>query len=424
MTSTALTAAPEALAASSTIAATLASPAVVWSDGDPGASRRWPQSLAGGAAGIALLHIERARTGHGPWQTAHAWLTEAVSGNITAAANAGLYVGAPALAYVVGLASASTGGYRSALAALDDATTRITHTAIAGAHARMDRGERPRLREFDLIRGLAGLAAYHLHAHPGHPGRQVTRDALACLTRLTEPLAGAEDDRPPWWTGVSPNGEPSPEFPGGHGNLGMSHGIAAVLAVLSMAALDDITVPGIRDAIRRICTWTDQWRHGETADPWWPGTITAAQHEAGRLDPGQRPRPSWCYGTAGTARAQQLAGRALADPDRQRTAEAALLTVLRDPAELGRLTEPGLCHGTAGLLQSAWRMATDTTDSADNLIEHELPHLAARLIHQVRAYGDHNPELLDGAAGVALALHSVGTGRALAPGWDAFLALT
>lgn len=419
MTTTA-PAVPNALTVAGEIATALASPAALSPGGHQDPARRWPQSLAGGAAGIALLHIERARTGHGPWATAHAWLTEAVSGDITAAANAGLYVGAPALAYVVRLASTSTGHYRNALATLDNATINITYTAIAGTHARMTRAERPQLREFDLIRGLAGLATYHLHAHPDH---QVTHDALTCLTRLTKPLPDAEDNRPPWWTDVSPNGEPSPEFPDGHGNLGMSHGISSVLAVLSMAILDGITVPGIDDAARRICTWTDQWRQGDSSAPWWPGIISAGQHEAGRVDPGLRPRPSWCYGAAGTVRAQQLAGRALADPDRQRTAEAALLTVLRDPTELGRLTEPGLCHGTAGLLQSAWRIATDSTDgSVGDQIRHELPHLAARLTNQVRAHGD--PELLDGTAGAAVALHTIGTGRAPDPGWDAFLALT
>ncbi len=40
----------------------------------------WPQSLAHGAAGVALLHIERAHTGQGPWQRAHDWLACAAAG--------------------------------------------------------------------------------------------------------------------------------------------------------------------------------------------------------------------------------------------------------------------------------------------------------------------------------------------------------
>jgi lantibiotic biosynthesis protein len=406
-----------ALDTASQVAATLASPGAVLPDGYRGDGRRWPQSLAGGAAGIALLHVERARSGHGDWATARAWLAEAASGSITAASNARLFFGAPALAFLFRIAAESTGHYRGTLAALDDATGSITRAALAAAHARIDRRERPELREFDLIRGLAGLGAYHLAAHPGH---EMTRDVLACLARLTEPLPRADDGLPPWWTSASPSGEPSPDFPGGHGNFGMSHGISAVLAVLSLAIMRGITVSGAEEAARRICAWTDQWGQGDHAAPWWPGVITVRQAKARRVDPALRPRPSWCYGAAGTARAQQLAGLALSDPARRAAAEAAILAVLRDPAELGKLTEPGLCHGTAGLLQAAWRMAADTATSE---ISAELPRLAGRLAAQLAEPGHGNPELLDGTAGATLALHTAGTGSAPSPSWDAFLAL-
>jgi hypothetical protein len=200
----------------------------------------------------------------------------------------------------------------------------------------------------------------------------------------------------------------------------MSHGISAVLAVLSLAIMRGITVSGAEEAARRICAWTDQWGQGDHAAPWWPGVITVRQAKARRVDPALRPRPSWCYGAAGTARAQQLAGLALSDPARRTAAEAAILAVLRDPAELARLTEPGLCHGTAGLLQAAWRMAADAITSE---ISAELPRLTSHLIAQLASPGDGNPELLDGTAGAALTLHATGTANAPSPGWDAFLAL-
>ncbi len=408
---------PAALANAERIAATLRSPRTVLPSGYGSEGRRWPQSLAGGAAGIALLHVERARSGHGDWATARAWLTEAASGNVTSASNARLFFGAPALAFVFHIASVSTGRWRRAMNALDAATLDVTRAAIAAAHARMDHADRTELREFDLIRGLAGLGAYHLAAHPDHP---VTRDVLACLARLTEPLPGGQEGLPPWWTDASPSGDPGPGFPGGHGNFGMSHGISAVLAVLSLAILRGLAIPGAEEAAGRICAWTDQWRHGGQDCPWWPGVITRAEAKTGHVDAGQRPRPSWCYGVAGTARAQQLAGLSLRDPARRQAAEAAVLAVLRDPAELARLPEAGLCHGSAGLLQAAWRMAADATGEE---IASEIPRLAARLAAQLTGHGSGDPELLDGAAGAALALHTTGTGSAPAPSWDAFLAL-
>ena len=86
---------PEVLGLADDMAGRLASPREVWPDGPPPEGRFWPQSLAGGAIGIALLHAERARSGRSDWKTAHAWLSEAVSGEVTAAPNASLYFGAP-----------------------------------------------------------------------------------------------------------------------------------------------------------------------------------------------------------------------------------------------------------------------------------------------------------------------------------------
>lgn len=404
---------PQALTAADAVVEALADPRTAWAAAPGG--RAWPQSLAGGAAGIALLHIERAHTGHGDWNTAHAWISQAASDDLTAASNASLYLGAPALAFVLHAAAGSTGRYRNALEKLNDATIAVTGRCLAQAHARIERGERPAMKEFDLIRGLTGLGAYHLAHQPHH---EITADVLAYLVRLTDPLP-KNGDLPAWWTDVSPNGEPNPDFPGGHGNFGLAHGIGSALALLSLALLRGLPVPGAQDAIGRICAWTDHWRQQDDTGPWWPGLISIQQATDGHIDSALRPRPSWCYGVSGTARAQQLAGLALGEPERVQAAENAILAALRDPIQLDLLPEIGLCHGTAGLLHAAWRMADQTRNTA---ITAELPRLTGRLIVALDQY-DHEPELLDGAAGAALALHTVGTGAAPAARWDAFLAL-
>jgi lantibiotic biosynthesis protein len=404
-----------ALGTAAELAGTLADPTTAWRSAPPPGGRSWPQSLAGGAAGIALLHVERARSGHGDWAVARTWLSASVCGEVTAAANASLFFGAPALAFVLHIAAASSSRYRRALAAADEATHSITRDRLARAHARIDRADQPEMREFDLIRGLAGLGAYHLSRHPD---AEITHDVLSYLVRLTSPLPGA-DGLPPWWAATGPSGKPALEYQHGHGNFGLSHGIGSVLAVLSLALLRGVTMSGMADAARRICTWTDQWQHGDCQKPWWPGFITIEQARHQRVAAALRPRPSWCYGIAGTARVQQLAGMALGEPARQDTAESAMLAVLRDPAQLDRLRETGLCHGTAGLLHAAWRMAADARTPQ---ITAELPRLTACLTAQLTRPAP-TPELLDGTAGAALALHAIGTGTAPAPHWDAFLAL-
>jgi lantibiotic biosynthesis protein len=408
---------PEALACSDELAEHLSDPQVVWPDGPPGGGRFWPQSLASGAAGIALLHIERARAGRGTWETAHTWLSLATSGEVTAASNASLFFGAPALALVLHIAASASNRYQRPLAALDEAVVALTERRLDEAHARIGRAEQPEMREFDLVRGLTGLATYHLARHPGH---EITRDALAYLARFTEPLPGT-GDRPPWWTPVGPNGEPSSDYPQGHGNFGVSHGIGSVIAALSLGRLRGIAPAVVTDAITRLCTWTDQWRQGDAEAPWWPGLITPGQVRKGRIPTTLRPSPSWCYGAAGSSRAQQLAGMALEEADRRQAAENTLLVALRDPQQLSSLKDPGLCHGTAGLLHCAWRTANDA-GSPD--IRKELPHLAAQVIEESRqTRRPTEPGLLDGTAGIALALHAIGTGSTPMPCWDSFLSL-
>jgi hypothetical protein len=352
------TAAPAtaALSAADQLADALSDPRTVWPGGRPEGGRAWPQSLAGGASGIALLHIERARAGLGDWDTAHTWLTTAVHGDVSAAANANLFFGAPALSFITHCAASASSRYLRVLERLDAATVNVTRTRLVAAHLRIDRAERPPMEEFDLIQGLSGLGAYHL-SH--HPHQEITHDVLAYLVHLTEPLPDPAG-LPPWWMNVAPTGARSADYPHGHGNFGHAHGIGAALAVLSLALLRGLTVPGMADAVERICAWTDRWRQGDQAGPWWPGQITLEQATDGHVHADLHPRPSWCYGVSGTARAQQLAGLAQSDSARVQAAENAILATLRDPIQLGKLPEIGLCHGMAGLLHAAWRMATET----------------------------------------------------------------
>ncbi|GIG67802.1 lanthionine synthetase C family protein [Phytomonospora endophytica] len=404
----------DALAVASTISEALAKPGMDPTQ-PPRDQRTLSQSLAGGAAGMALLHITRAHTGHGDPATADTWLRLAAAGPVSAADNANLFFGAPTLAYLLHIASERTPAYQGALAKLDDAVVAITTRRLTDAHRRIDNGEALLMREFDLIHGLVGLGVHLLRRHPDH---DVTRDVLAYLVRLTEPKGGTAG-LPSWWMPTGPSGQSDQDFPDGHGNFGLSHGIAGVLALLSLSVIRGAAVPGVVDAIGRICAWTDQWLQCSDGAAWWPGLITLDQHHIRRIDPILRPRPSWCYGIAGAARAQQLAGLALRDARRQELAEEAILAVFKDPDQLDRLDGPGLCHGTAGLLQSAWRIAADALTPSN--IHAELPQLTRHLIEQL-ARSDTEPELMDGTAGAALTLHSVATG--VVPDWDAFLLLS
>jgi hypothetical protein len=377
----------------------------------------WGEALYSGAAGIALAHIEYAHAGVEGWDTAHRWVAAMVRSPVTAHPDAcGLHRGAPAVAFT--LHAAGRPEYTPTLDILDGHIAALTRHRLQRAHERIDVGQLPALREYDLIRGLTGIGAYLLHRHGG--GR-LLHDVLSYLARLTEPLKIDDGEMVPgWWTGHAPDDRPSSHWPGGHGNLGLAHGIAGPLALLSLAMRRGITVAGQADAIARICGWLDQWRTGTGTRAWWPETVTASQHRAGMLRQTGPGRPSWCYGTPGLARAQQLAGLALADPRRQRLAEQALAGCLADQRQLAQLGDASLCHGWAGLLQTAWRVAAD----ADDPEPFAVPRLLQRLEQQVGS--DDAPTdggLLEGVAGARLARHTVAMDVPPASGWDACLLL-
>jgi hypothetical protein len=357
-----------------------------------------------------LAHIQHAHAGLIPWQAAHQQITAMVRHPVsTHPDTCGLDHGAPAVAFTLHAAHRPT--YASTLAILDQHIATLTNHRLTQAHHRIDAGQLPALREYDLIHGLTGIGAYLLHRHgDGH----LLRAVLAYLVRLSEPITIDGKPVPGWWSRNAPNDQPSPAWPGGHGNLGMAHGIAGPLALLSTALRYGITVAAHATAIERICTWLDQWRAGTNTAPWWPETITRAEHHDGNLRQTRPGRPSWCYGTPGLARAQQLAGLALTDPRRQRLAEHALTACLADPAQLTQLTDTSLCHGWAGLLQTTWRVATDAT----NPDQFPLPDLLRHLQRHMRHAPTAAPGLLTGAAGAQLAHHTVTLNTEPLSGWD------
>jgi len=363
---------------------------------------------------VALLHLERAVTGLGGWEVAHTWLAAAAHGPLSAGPDATLFFGTPALAFALHAAADRPGKYERALSALDARVAAVTRRRLDQAHARIDRGDRPVLAEFDLINGLTGLGAHLLRRDPYG---ELTRQVLAYLVRLTEPL-GAQD-LPGWWTDLAPTGRRSTDLPGGHGNFGMAHGISGPLALLSLATRRGIVAEGQVEAIGWICSWLDAWRQEHETGPWWPETITLEETRLGRPKHTRPRRPSWCYGTPGLARAQQLAGQATADTDRQRLAEQALISCLNDPEQLERITDHSLCHGSAGLFQTAWHIAADAHTPGLTAPLHDLAELLLTPESPGTAIG-----LLEGSAGLALALSTAAVDEPPASRWDTCLLLT
>ncbi|MFJ9843583.1 lanthionine synthetase C family protein [Kitasatospora sp. NPDC101155] len=401
--------------------------------------RPWdPNGLAGGAPGIALLYAELARYDDAFRATAHNWLSLASRSAHTAAPGTGLYDAVPALRFVLPRAAAGPQDYRSARTHLNGETAVLAERLARRERQRIaDGAGHTTLESYDLISGLAGLGAALLD--DDRPG---TEEVLRALVQLSEPLAGL----PGWWVAqdVRSYATVAPKL--GHANLGLAHGAPGPLALLALAWRQGVRVPGQADAIARLAEWQLGRLRTDAAGPWWPASV--------ELTPGQEApgRPSWCYGSPGVARSLQLAGLALDVPDWRRTAEQALLAALARTSEhVGRmdpagwpdadgrtdhhgLTDAGLCHGWGGLLQCAWRIAQDSSDSR---VARRLPALAERMLQltdpkapfsfvppRIRnGWTDDAAGFLTGAAGAALALHTFAVDRAPATVWDRALLL-
>ncbi|MFB7474560.1 lanthionine synthetase C family protein [Kitasatospora sp. NPDC056184] len=371
------------------------------------------QSLDGGAAGTALLHIERARTGHGDWKQAHAWITRATAHQVNGSASAGLFLGAPAVAFVLHAAADPPERYQRARQAMDGHVRDISHQRAHAGLARITSGQPPCFHEYDLLYGLTGIGALLLCTQPGSTALE---HVLTYLVALTRPLNYQGQRLPGWWVGHGPRWHDGAYHGPPHLNLSAAHGITGLLLLLSKAARQGLTVPGQLDAIRTICAWLDLWRQHGRAGVWWPETVTMAEITTGRPARSRPGRPSWCYGTPGIARAGQLAALALGDEHQQRDYEQALADCATDPAQLQQITDPGLCHGWAGLYQTIWRAAGDATTPA---LHQVLPALGEQL-HQAADTG-HSDGFLSGRAGTALALATRTTNQPPATGWDACL---
>ncbi|MGW1564747.1 lanthionine synthetase C family protein [Streptomyces sp. NPDC002144] len=241
---------------------------------------------------------------------------------------------------------------------------------LNAAHARIDQRRFATFAEYDLFRGLTGLGALLLRREP-HSGE--LKGVLEYLVRLTQPIAGPKRQQlPGWWVDHAPTTDKA-ATPGGHANAGLAHGITGPLALLALAKRRGVTVNDHDAAMTRICRWLDRIRHTDHRGTRWPRWIS----ETGPA-PALPSSPSWCYGTPGQARAQQLAAIAMGDEDRQRMAEHALLYCLDDPTQLEQLTNRGLCHGVGGLLRTVQRVAEDA--ETPHLFTQRLPTLSQRFL--------------------------------------------
>lgn len=398
-----------------------------------------PMSLAHGNAGLVLLfgHLDRIAPDAGWAHVAHAHLTAAARhAEAEGEPQIGLCDGLAGLGFAASWASRGGQRYGRLLQSIDEA---LAPRAIAAAAA-LDAPDRPiGMGDFDVISGLAGVGAYLLGRTSSPPAAEALQAVLGALTRLV-----ADDD------GGCPRWSTAPEllyddamrarYPAGYLNCGLAHGLPGPLAVLALATIGGVEVPGQKDVVRAGAEWLLAHTLDDAWGLNWPTAVPLVETDAvggRRLVPAAAAdapdgpsRAAWCYGTPGVASALRLAGEALNERRYVDIAADAMAAVQRRPVEARQIDSPTFCHGVAGLLQATLRFERA-------IGEPNRPPFADALVAQILAafdaghplgfrdleYADHpvdQPGLLDGAPGVALALLAYATD--VAPDWDrAFL---
>ncbi|MFC8594950.1 lanthionine synthetase C family protein [Streptomyces atroolivaceus] len=375
-----------------------------------------PASVLLGHPGVGLLHAVCAEDDEQWSEPAHAHLAAAVATAPQAGPAAVGNLVLPALVRAEG-----TGGYARLLDRSTGVLADHTRARVAALRDRRDAGLS--YLDYDVVAGLTGQgrALLAVAARGDERAADALTDVLALLIELTRPSRVHGVDVPGWW--CAPDRYPVPRdrtaYPRGDFNVGLAHGVCGPLALLSLAHRAGHRVPGTLDAVRRLTEWLrghayDDGRGGVS----WPGRV-AFDEETGATSPVRNTaaRAGWCYGTSGIAGALHLAGTALDDEATSQLAVSALSALLRRPVtELVR-DDPGFCHGLAGVLHAGVRLAARTGDAELWRGADRLAVGLTALYDAGSAFGYHqlvrtstgpvvleSPALIDGAAGVALAL--------------------
>ncbi|MGR4877867.1 lanthionine synthetase C family protein [Streptomyces sp. LARHCF249] len=392
-------------------------------------SVRWsPWGLSGGSAGIALMcsYLDQCLPGEGWDAIGHGFLAEGADAlGRRRPTHPGLFDGLSGFAFAVDSLSRNGDRYQRMLRAVDEM---LAPQAFAVA-ARLGMGtDGMPTTAFDTVYGASGVAAYLLRRDPFGALPRI----LTALVRRSEP---DPHGAPRWATPPEMLASESLRraYPSGQLNCGLAHGMPGPLAVLSLAMSAGHEIPGQADAVRALARWLLAHRVDDAWGGGWPDAVPLTPD--GRAAPRRTSvatRGAWCYGTPGVARSLWLAGEALDDDELRRSAVEGVMSVLRRPVELRYLSSPTYCHGVAGLLNVVLRFAREAAS-------HPLEDAVTALVDQLLV--DYDPELpfgyasleagdaavdraglLDGAAGVAMALMAAAVG--VEPAWDRMFLLS
>jgi lantibiotic modifying enzyme len=365
------------------------------------------ESLSYGSAGLAMCSAEFARTRHDQQaaDTARIYLEEAVDVLVSEPLTSSLYAGFTGIAWAVEMVDRLLGESEDRNGDIDEAVTTLLRRY-------------PEQAPYDLIQGLTGLGVYALARWP-RPG------ATPCLLGVVEQLTRrARDDAdgvywrtPPSWLGPRRD-----QYRPAGVDLGVAHGIASVIPFLARVHRIGVATQTVRPLLDGAVNWLLAHMVDTPSGPTVPSFVIDGV-ESGPA------RSAWCYGDPGVAVALLLAARDVRRPDWALLATDLAVRAAARPPEHTGVVDAGFCHGSAGLAHLFNRMYQMTAkpalaEAARFWIERTID-LCSAALNQDQAPADgetpawKGPGLLEGAAGIALALEFAST--TTEPVWDQML---
>ncbi|OBA07786.1 lantibiotic biosynthesis protein [Paenibacillus polymyxa] len=355
-----------------------------------------PGSLADGIPGVLVLLAE--------WDSlepdqdwaglVHTQLLFLHSNSLLLLPHNSLYYGTTGVAYSILLASNNRANYNQLLSQLNKyIADKCKEVPVIGTATEFD-------KLMDVINGLLGVGRYTLEIPEEEVICNLSRQLLDTIIRFIPEyihLASRED------SGVI--------------QLGLSHGITGILALLVTALQKKIEVEGLLEAIKHIVDFLLIQIQEDEYGLYWPVNSQATSMNKTDNKEGMREIEGWCHGTCGIAWTLFRAGMECSNEEWKKIAEQAMKSIFCLDDELLNGLSPTFCHGLAGLLHMAHRFYYFTGNQAAlgfadqialklmNLYDKELPFGYQDLEGSTHV---HNIGILQGAAGIALSLLDYG----------------
>jgi lantibiotic modifying enzyme len=278
-------------------------------------------------------------------------------------------------------------------------------------------------QRYDFLHQGLGAALYFLE-------RPLNATAVVCLAALVTQLenAAVSLDSGISWKDQFVRKDNTED----HYNLGLAHGVPAILAILGMLYEKGISTERTLPLLEKGVQWLLSTRNKPGAEPgsWYPTMVTGNNTPIGS----PQSRLGWCYGDLGIAISLWHIGARLGKAAYQEEAVEILLhTLLHRDGRNGTVRDAGLCHGSMGIAHIYSRVYAGSRDErlqagADKWLQQTFELGAWKdgpagfKAHTLNGYIN-TFNLLEGVAGIGLALMAV-VDEDAAPAWDRCLLLS